>query len=226
VARPLFDDFQTDQAQGHSICRTVDVGNLSFMIMDTRLDRIEGDDSFMHDDDLQKVVQWLEKPAGPGVLVIGQPVFADPQSGFFGGLKKRFADRNLPDYAQYGVLAGALLQAKRSVLILTGDVHYPRVAQAIRPGESGRELFEVIASPGALVAGAHSNTKEPPARFPAKPVAGKSLSITTFDASRHSGDNLAILEFTETPGKINVQLTYWFIDSKPSHGPTIQFSLT
>lgn len=225
TARPLFDAFQTDPAQGVQICRRVNVGNLSFMIADTRLEREEGDTAFMSRDHLDEVVGWLGE-SGAGVLVVGQPIFADPQTGFLGGLTKRFADRNLPDYEQYRTLSNALLRANRSVLILTGDVHYPRVAEAVRLGETGREIIEVIASPAALVAGSHSSTKDVPARFPAKPGAGKSLPLTTVKASRRAGDNLAVLEFTETPGRINVQLKYWFVGPTPAPGPIINFSLT
>jgi len=225
VARRMFEDFQSDPAQGVQICRQFNVGSLSFMIADTRWRRQLGDDTFMPDADLQTVVRWLENLNGPGVLVVGQPVFADPQTGFIGGLKRKFADRSLSDYRQYQELSTALLAAKRSVLILTGDVHYPRVADGVRPGETA-EVVEIIASPAALVAGPHAQTQDAAGRFPSIPVAGKSLPVSTVDASRHTGDNLLLLDFTETPGRIQVQLRYWFIGNQPSQGPAINFSLS
>jgi hypothetical protein len=226
IARPLFDDFQTDPAQGSLVCRTTKVGNLSFMIVDSRIEREGGDDAFIPAADMDRVVDWLGQPDGPGVLVVGQPVFSTPQTGFFGAIKRRFADRVLADYAQYKTLAAALLATKRSVLILTGDVHYPRVVEAVRPGEGGRKIIEVIASPAALVAGTHGKTDDPPARFPAKPESGRFLPLEIFEESRHAGDNLALLQFTEAPGRIHVQLNYWFIGPSPSQGPTINISLT
>ncbi len=226
VARPLFDDFQNDVPAGPPICRVFKVGSLSFMIADTRLDREEGSGRFMQDADLQLVEQWARSLTGPGVLVVGQPVFQDPQTGFFGGLTKRFGDRNLPDYDQYPRLVQALLDAPHSILVLTGDVHFPRVSRAIRPGQPGREIIEVIASPAALVAGPHSKTKTAPARFPSQPIVPLPLPVTTFDEFRRAGDNLVTLSLTETPGKIDVELKYWFIGESQVNRPTVTLSLT
>jgi len=226
VARPLFDDFQNDAPAGPPICRVFNVGSLSFMVADTRLDREEGSARFMQDSDLQRVEQWARGLTGPGVLVVGQPVFQDPQTGLFGGITKRFGDRNLPDYGQYPRLVQALLDAPHSVLVLTGDVHFPRVAQAIRPGQPGREIIEVIASPAALVAGSHASTKTTPARFPSKPIVPLPVPVATMDSSRHTGDNLVTMGFTEAPGKIDVELKYWYIGEPQINSPAITFSLT
>jgi len=196
------------------------------MVADTRLDREEGGGRFMQDADLQKVEQWARGLAGPGVLVVGQPVFQDPQTGFFGAITKRFGDRNLPDFNQYPRLVQALLDAPHSILMLTDDVHFPRLAQAVCLGQLGREITEVIASPAALVAGPHGSTKTTPARFPSKPIVPLSLPVTTIDGSRHAGDNLVTMGFTETPGKVDVELKFWFIGEPQINGPAIKFSLT
>jgi hypothetical protein len=226
VARPLFDDFQNDVSAGPPICRKFRVGTLSFMIADTRLDREEGGGRFMKDADLQQVEQWARSLAGPGILVVGQPLFQDPQKGFIGSITKRFGDRNLPDFDQYTRLVQALLDAPHSILVLTGDVHFPRVAQAIRPGQPGREITEVIASPAALVAGLHSSTKTTPARFPSQPIVPLPVPVTTVDGSRHAGDNLVTMGFSETPGRIDVELKYWYIGESQPNSPVIPFSLT
>jgi hypothetical protein len=83
-------------------------------------------------------LQWIQNLPGPGVLVVGQPVF----SGKAGFLRGSFGDWNLPDYSQYGQLARLLVQSPHSIVILSGDVHYGRIAWCTPT--SGGELIEVI----------------------------------------------------------------------------------
>jgi hypothetical protein len=83
---------------------TFAVGPLSFLIADTRSHRDSHQRHFMLPTDLDAVGEWLHHLTGPGVLVVGQPVFR-PKTGL---LRGTFADWNLPDYEQYGELAGLL----------------------------------------------------------------------------------------------------------------------
>ena len=86
-------------------------------------------------------------------------------------------------------------------------------------------LYEVIASPSALVFGNHSQTERAPARFPAKLNARSRLRVRTCGASRYAGDNLATLEFSQVPGQVRVKLKYWYVQTGQS-GPTLEFALT
>jgi phosphodiesterase/alkaline phosphatase D-like protein len=222
VAEAFYREFQTDEPE--SVCRSFDVPPLEFMVLDARAHREEGDERFVTDDDLVVLTDWVANLAGPGILVLGQPLFVEPQTGFFGGFRRRLADRNLADYAQYAALADALVHAPHSVLVLAGDVHFPRVAQAMRPDNWSQGVFEVISSPTALVFGSHSETDDAPPRFPVR-SSGVRRDVRTFGTSRHAGDNMVSLEFTAVGSSVRVRIKYWYIRASAPDGPVFEFSL-
>jgi hypothetical protein len=132
-------------------------GDLSFFVADTRINRdmIDRDaqppdpadpPNFMEADDFETLIAWIEGLRCPGVLVIGQPLLVR------GG---NLLDRCMPDFPrQYGKLCRALAVAPYDVAVLSGDVHFGRVARiqiARRDRARPTRLFEVISSPMALV---------------------------------------------------------------------------
>lgn len=162
IARNLLEIFQSQNSRF-----TFNVGTLSFFIADTRVNRDEDRDNFMWDTDLAALEQWIDNLQGPGALVVGQPIFSQ-KAGFFGG---RIGDWNMPNYSQYKKLVQVLLKSNHSILVLTGDVHYGRIARCqIKPGV---DLYEIISSPTSLV-----NEKvggkwhAAPDRFPAESISG------------------------------------------------------
>lgn len=141
---------------------TFDLGeDLSFFVADTRINRDvvdrtrdpegagpapDGPPKFMKTCHFESLISWIEGLRCPGVLVTGQPLLAKGGSGL---------DRCLPDFpGQYTRLCQALAAASHDVAILSGDVHFGRVARieiARRDRPRPTRLFEVIASPMALV---------------------------------------------------------------------------
>ncbi len=227
VATALYQDFQSDEPSKAGHPRRFNVGRLSFFIADTRVFRQEGDENFMHKADFEKLQQWIQELKGPGVLVLGQPIFHKP-AGWFSG---RFGDRALSNYKQqYPDLVRTLFQAQHSILVLTGDVHYGRVASCIlRSGPRPVELIEVIASPSSLVS--PITTGEPqdaPLRFPPEPIPGlvQSDTRTLYKTPTRkilsklkevAKDHFATLRFTERAGRVRVQVRYWFTENQ-GHG--------
>ena len=224
IAGSLYDAFQKDLSCDEPY-RVFRVPPLEFMVVDTRAGRQRGDTRFMSNRGLDSVIGWIGGLEGPGVLVTAQPLFVEPHTGVIGGFRRRFFDRNLADYEQYDELAQSLVSAPHSILVLSGDVHFPRFAEAKQSMDGRRGLYEVIASPSALVFGNHSRTKDTPGYFPAKPSARRRLQVRTWCASRYAGDNLATLEFTQVSGQVRVKLRYWYVKTtKP--GPAMEFVLT
>lgn len=162
IARNLLEIFQSKESK-----TTFNVGTLSFFIADTRINRDEDRQNFMWQTDLLALSNWVDNLQGVGIIVVGQPIFSE-KAGFFGG---RFGDWNLPNYEQYKDFVRILMKSNHSILILTGDVHYGRIARCrIKPGI---HLYEIISSPTSLV-----NQKvggkwhEAPSMFPVESIPG------------------------------------------------------
>jgi hypothetical protein len=150
---------------------------LSVFVADTRMHRERGTERFMHDTDLDQLVAWLAGLRCPGVLVLGQPLHAIPVSRWSGlfGTVNIITDINLPAFTQFARLAQALQLAPHDVCVLSGDVHFGRVAsvELFREGDiEPMRLFEVIASPMGQLDGADAvfdpDKWDGPRTFPAK----------------------------------------------------------
>jgi hypothetical protein len=180
---------------------------LSFLIADTRSNRSPTQTDFMLQTDLEVVGQWIQDLPGPGVLVVGQPVFR----GKTGRLKGTFGDWNLPDYDQYGQLAQLLAQAPHSIVILSGDVHYGRIAWCTF--SSGHDLIEVISSPMSLVdKQAEGSWEEAPSLFPAVAlpgVVGAQVHTLTKDTFSPIDSHFLTLEFSATGTHVRLIVRCW-----------------
>jgi hypothetical protein len=140
------------------------VDPLSFCLADTRINRGSGSGGrgdVMLQADFEKIGEWTANLTGPGVLVVGQPFFDEPGSTF-----GRIEDCGLPDFTkQYELLKQYLRASQHTIVILTGDVHYGRVAVANLRPELGTKLYEVISSPLQLVPHGGGNYKPAPQVF-------------------------------------------------------------
>ncbi len=106
------------------------------------------------------LLEWAGRRTCPGVLVLPQPLIVRP--GAF--------ERNLRSYdAPYARLLDALGSVSHDVVVLSGDVHFGRIA-SVRIGTKGARLVEIIASPLSNLTGlaglATSVATGRPARFP------------------------------------------------------------
>lgn len=157
IASNLLQVFQTAK----SVTR-FDVSPVSFFLADTRVNRGPGTNDFMSAVDLNELENWVNNLTGLGVLVIGQPIFG-PKAGFF---SSRFVDKNLANYEQYKDLVRILSATTHSIVLLTGDVHYGRIASCHINEDVF--LYEIISSPSALVDKAVGGKWVPPPElFPA-----------------------------------------------------------
>jgi hypothetical protein len=193
--------------QSSASISTFAVGPLSFLIADTRSNRSPDQTEFMRQTDLQAMAQWIQSLPGPGVLVVGQPVFRQKT----GRLRGTFGDWNLPDYTQYGQLARLVAQANHSLVILSGDVHYGRIAWCTLL--SGSELIEVISSPLSLVdKKAEGSWEEAPNQFPPFPLPGVvPAQVHTLDKETFSPINshFLTLEFSATGRHVRMTVRFW-----------------
>ncbi len=227
-ARRLFHAFQSP-----STLLSLEVPPLSVRVVDTRIGRDTGSERFMKDEDLRAVGRWIEGLQGPGVLVVGQPVLAEKTSLIDSLIRKGikgvisgYLDKNLPDYAQYEDLIGYIQSSNHSIVVLTGDVHFGRIAHGELRAGSGAKLVEVISSPMQAVLDGNGNPlfgnyrEAPTHHFP---------GLESMEVAR--GQNqFATVEFrSEDGGRVNMTVRSWPIlrpgDSVPQ-GSQVEFETT
>lgn len=199
AARELYELFQA-----RSPSAQIDVAPLSIRVLDTRIARTGDRQYFCDPEQMRAIADWISALRGPGVLVVGQPIFQA-----HAGLAGNIFDWGLPDFAQYAELVRAVQVSQHDLLVLTGDVHFGRVATCRLP--SGAEVVEVIASPLALVSPfAGSRWKPPPHRFPEAAVTGAVGLRTAFDAGHQlTANHFATLEFSADGGRVWVTIKAW-----------------
>jgi hypothetical protein len=225
VSRGLFGLFQCEQPSDAGKNRQFQVGEVSFFVADTRINRAPGQTRYMTSKDHAELERWLRGLPGPGVLVIGQPILEKPM-GRFG---RTFGDRALPNYEQYGGLVAALYNAPHSVLVLTGDVHYARIARTEWLGKT--QVAEVIASPSALVFGDHAEPEDHQVtEFPPKENNGGKPAARVLErwGGTLTGDNFVLVQFTRASSGVKVRIRHWYLrkgGGVPAPRPT-EFTLT
>jgi hypothetical protein len=202
-ARKLFRTFQSRSSlQGFKI------GNLSVKVVDTRIDRDTSGIRFMLYENLQEVQDWLTSLTGPGILVLGQPLLkADAIQTWKDRLISGF-DKDLADYGQHTELTKSILSCPHSVVVLTGDVHFARVA-CLSPKSTGMtEFVEVVSSPMCLVPGlfgrSQSNSFKPALPLESRPIDSES---PFGDAHR---DHFATIQFSAAENdQVRMKVSYW-----------------
>ncbi|MDQ3491942.1 MAG: hypothetical protein M3452_01600 [Chloroflexota bacterium] len=196
------DLYRTFQATSPSASFTV--GSLSLRVIDTRVERSEDGSAFVSAGELQGLAAWVDGLGGPGVLVVGQVVLAERGSWW-----SRFVDMGLPDIDQYGEFVRILQRARHDVVVLTGDVHYGRVAGCTLP--TGAQLIEIIASPFSLVDPRVGGRWKPaPDGFPSFPIAG-SVRCDVWSAPDHrlATNQFATVEFAADGARVRVTVRAW-----------------
>jgi hypothetical protein len=219
VATELYEAFQRAARPGSIF----GVDRLSFFVADTRIARTDGKTAFADPAELTRIEAWARNLTGPGCLVLGQLLFS-AESGFKGDLM----DYGLPDYGQYPQLVEALIGAPHSIVILTGDVHYGRVA--VCHVEPGRDIVEIVASPLSLVSRFPSNTwHAAPPEFPSKAFLGVvRRPVQTAEAFRLNANQFTTIAFSQSGAFVRMLIQAWPVETKgrapaPSH--TFEYSV-
>lgn len=146
LGRQLGQTFQGDTGTAQRFS----VPPLDFLILDARVHRKEDRAGLFSNAQWAELRNWAAQPHGLGVLVVGQPVFHPRTSS-----RGVNADYHLADYTtDYIELMDLLGRASRSTVVLSGDVHFSRVASAtFAGGATEKRVTELISSPLSMVAG-------------------------------------------------------------------------
>lgn len=186
-----------------------DMDGLSICVGDVRVDRTETDERFMSIADIAEIRRWATGLTSPGCLVLGQVLFAEPATGF-----SKHMDLGLPDFRQYDELVDALRTAPHAVVILTGDVHFGRIA--VCQLLNGQEIVEVVASPLSLVAPFPSNEwRSAPNLYPAHATPGfVQRRIWTDPAYKFNSNHFATIGFSRAGGRVRMKVQAWPTENK------------
>jgi hypothetical protein len=122
-----------------------------------------------------KIEAWVNTLTTPGVLVVSQLILRG---------KGTTHDHSLADFTtQYQQLIRLLSNSKHDIVVLTGDVHFGRIA-SVPLNDSGARLIEVVTSPLSNLTGIYSvSTSVPdtkPSSFPPIPVPGVSKQTIAY----------------------------------------------
>ena len=138
---------------------TFSIGNeLSFCLADLRSWRSKS--RFLPEQDFELLADWARNLTSPGVLVVPQPLIVEQEK----------QERNLRSFPrQYAQLLEALGSSGHDVVLLSGDVHFGRIASAPLGSKGGR-LVEIISSPMSNLTGlngiATAVPRQSPSLFP------------------------------------------------------------
>ncbi|RMH36864.1 MAG: hypothetical protein D6690_04220, partial [Nitrospirae bacterium] len=144
---------------------------VSFFVTDTRSQREvyrkDGNAQFIPDAQWQALEQWQQSLRGPGVLVLGQPLFQKD-----GDWKDHSLSNFSRDYARLWALIERSLKGDNDhrqphdILVLSGDIHTGRYAEAHGPiSDAKHGVPEFIASPASMIVPGSTDVEAPPDRI-------------------------------------------------------------
>lgn len=248
AAQAMYTAFQHSYAEPLGSGATLDIAPLSFFLADGRSDRDRGRMHMLGPAELARLEAWVQHVIDAklfGVFVSGQTLLCDP-AGLLAG---KLSDYETPNYGDFAPIVRALARladANRSLLCLTGDVHWGRTTE-IRDQLSGRTaLREIISSPVSLVdtpvadqiAGArsafgrwlggtpdpwprHPDPQLPPAYF-ASQVLGNRFACLAPPTHMQRGNHVVMLSFQQSGGGLDMRVTYYPLSLDPSvRRPTV-----
>lgn len=184
--------------------RIINVGNeLSVCLADLRTQRKVSSKNkpqqLMRETDFKKVIRWINRLQGPGVLTIAQPLLDHK-----GTVKTDFSLANFTQH--YKQLVKAIADCEHDIVILSGDVHFGRISQ-VKVGEGAGRIIEVISSPFSNLTGKDSVAAATPAShkelvdFPAIKVPGvasaKIVRMASVDTEENFWDFRYLTERTK-----------------------------
>lgn len=227
AASGAFSAFQLGDANPQGTPVVFDVPPLSFFIADTRSARDDQGRRWTLGPGgvaLAKLRAWAESAIAKRlfpVFVAGQSLLDRPGDG---------VDRTLPDYADYPLIMaelGKLSSHGRCPLLITGDVHYGRLAFAVDASSGRPRAFEVIASPAALVDTVGLDQlndlfrtgpwpRHPKPGQPPKAVQAGQGRWDLHTAHGQRGNHVAILSFRRFAGSVQFKVTYCPVHSRPA----------
>lgn len=224
LADQLFDAFQDGSGVSKCPHRTIDLGPVSLFAANGRTHRQADLTRGFHDTTPHEVDAWANAFSTGDrfpLFLTGQSMLDKP-TGKVSGAVADYVPSNYLDYRPVMERLDRLAREAVDVLLLTGDVHWGRVAELVPSAVSAARLYEVITSPSTLVTFPGIDaikklrgwfSRDPWPRHDDAPKLDERLAIdrlnwTTTTLFPHKGDQLCVLELTRAPDGLDVVPNY------------------
>jgi hypothetical protein len=213
----------------------LDIEPLSFFFADGRSRRDPGRATVLTTRAREQLEHWVSEVIRTrriALFITGQSLL-DPASSEWKG---KIADYLMPNYGDFGHITQTLAklpEAGLPVILITGDVHWGRVA-AVRDAHTGREsIFEIISSPTSLASSVGKDqlvtlwdaVRGRPNPWPRHSSPGPVPELLWFSGfgGRFScsrlheqvGNHIALLSFARNGAGIRLRTTYYPLHEDP-----------
>jgi hypothetical protein len=222
AATELYNLFQVAANPQPGLWYRFQIGPVSFFIADTRSQRDRWEQRphhFFQEPQWADLERWVWELRGPGVLVLGQPLFQRD-----GDWKDHSLSNFEEDYGRLCALIERSLQGDNhhgqphDILMLSGDIHVGRYCVGTIAGVDGSQVHEFVVSPASRVGPyiCEPSPDSPPTKFVAKNVQGQHPGTTRvwhveraeFAPTIHN--NVGMVRMTAgTNGRVRFELMIW-----------------
>lgn len=232
VAQALYGLYQRAANPGGAAFYSFAIDRVSFFVADARSERTRAHVNgvaphFFGARQWQALEAWVDALTGPGVLVLGQPLFQREGD---------WKDHSLSNFAEdFGRLTALLERSltgnargeRHDVLVLTGDIHNARYTVATIDGVAAPpNVHELVASPASRV-GPYGLTRPKPQQPPTKFSAVHGGRRATWQVVLPASDvvptidnNVATVALAPGPNDaVRFSLTIWRIRPYDSRRP-------
>ena len=188
------------------------VDPVSFFVTDTRSERepyqSNGTAHFIPQQQWDELENWQRQLRGPGVLVLGQPLFQKD-----GDWRDHSLSNFTNDYGRLWALIERSLKGDNEdgrphdILVLSGDIHTGRYAEAYGPiGDAPVGVPEFIASPASMISPGSTEPELPPKKIPVTHSGNSRTWKVSLDPNRCPptlDNNIGVIRMT--PGRRDSQ---------------------
>jgi hypothetical protein len=241
IAKALYDQYQASLNPRGERWFSFSIRPVSFFVADTRTERDYasglGQDGkpkqaqFFQDDQWDALTAWFRGLRGPGVLVLGQPLYQKD------GNWKDHSLSNFPrDYERLCELIAASYRGENDdgqphqILMLSGDIHTGRLAigHVVGIPDDHAQLPEFIASPASRIVPPYTGSfEEPPPAIPTRtdgrtpiiqPIEVEAVG-TNRPGTQTVDNNIGRVKITPgTNGRVRFELSLWRVRPNDARG--------
>lgn len=216
ACQTLYDLYQASANPGGRRWFRFRTGGVSFFVADTRSQRerfrSDGRAHFMPEAAWKDLEAWGRALTGPGVLVLGQPIFQE-EGKWTDHALSNFTD----DYDRLWRVIEATTAGQgtadgrpHDILVISGDIHTGRIS--VGRNAVGASVYELICSPSSMISPGKSSYTQPPTRFSVGRVGHQRPWTVDVHRFLTLDNHMGLVRLRPgTNGRVAVDLGFWRI---------------